>query len=135
MVAPLMESWRMGQDAYRPGAGVDECPRCGSDDVWVKDTRPTAAGRRRRKRCRACALRWNTLEVHEERLGLASRSGRRAIESGLGAIETALACLGEASGRLSRLRDLLPEPEPDPPDPESGEEAAEAGTDLSPLPP
>ncbi len=55
------------------------CPACGSDDSQVLDTRDSASGIHRRRRCRACGQRYNTIErVEGGRTPLIiKRDGRR----------------------------------------------------------
>ncbi len=55
------------------------CPGCGVDDDRVVDSRPALAGDaiRRRRECRACALRFTTFErVELPELSVRKRSGR-----------------------------------------------------------
>lgn len=54
-----------------------KCPSCGSDDTWVKDSRPRDAGHLRRRRvCAGCRKRFTTYEVvAPERLSLISPLG------------------------------------------------------------
>ena len=42
---------------------AERCPRCGCVDNLVVDSRPTPAGRRRRRRCPHCNVSWSTVEV------------------------------------------------------------------------
>ena len=44
------------------------CPKCGSMDVYVTDSRPHGASTRRKRKCAACAYRWSTIEVPEQAL-------------------------------------------------------------------
>lgn len=41
------------------------CPTCGHEEDTVLDSRTTASGKaiRRRRKCRACSVRWTTFEV------------------------------------------------------------------------
>lgn len=41
------------------------CPRCNSAQVFTVDSRPYGDTTRRRKECRDCNVRFNTLEVVE----------------------------------------------------------------------
>ena len=55
------------------------CPGCGTDDDRVVDSRPALAGDaiRRRRECRACALRFTTFErVELPELSVRKRSGQ-----------------------------------------------------------
>jgi hypothetical protein len=81
------------------GAGVDECPECGSDQVGVTDTRPEANGRRRRKKCDACGHRWTTLEMH---MGAA----KEALAGSL-ALRRADRLLADAAGHIQSVRSRL----------------------------
>jgi len=45
-----------------PGS-PDLCPDCGSGLNEVYDSRPTARGRRRRRRCLECGAKWSSVEV------------------------------------------------------------------------
>ncbi len=45
------------------------CPKCGTDDVCVLDSRPRVNDTYRRKECRQCGVRWSTSErIHVERV-------------------------------------------------------------------
>lgn len=41
----------------------EHCPRCGSVDNAVTDSRPSPLGRRRRRRCTKCHTAWTTVEL------------------------------------------------------------------------
>ena len=45
-----------------------DCPKCGSNQVAVVDTRRKDGTVWRRRGCRSCGNRFNTLEVGEKRL-------------------------------------------------------------------
>lgn len=75
-------------------ASSEFCPSCGSLDNKVTDTRPSAIGRRRRRRCQLCNMRWTTFEVPVE---LARDVAKARIALTL-AIET-----------MQKLRELLPD--------------------------
>ena len=40
-----------------------KCPRCGSREITVKDSRPLDTTIRRRRQCRTCHHRWTTIEA------------------------------------------------------------------------
>lgn len=42
-----------------------KCPKCGADRPLIADSRHTADGVRRRRKCRRCGKRWYTLELAE----------------------------------------------------------------------
>lgn len=47
---------------------ANQCPACGACDARVRETRTTALGIRRRRRCHGCGQKWSTIEmVVEER--------------------------------------------------------------------
>ena len=75
-------------------ASSEFCPACGSLDNQVTDTRPSAIGRRRRRKCKLCSTRWTTFEVPVE---LARDVAKARIALTL-AIET-----------MQKLRELLPD--------------------------
>lgn len=51
-----------------------ECPNCGCNKTFVIDTRQHKIGAGyfpfRRRECRDCGYRWNTVEVHEKMLDI-----------------------------------------------------------------
>lgn len=49
-------------------ACIDECPECGQTNARIIDSRldDTLSLRVRRKECKSCGHRWNTIEVTEE---------------------------------------------------------------------
>jgi transcriptional repressor NrdR len=54
------------------------CPFCSADSTQVIDTRPSAAGVRRRRECGECGERFTTYErVEEARVDVIKRDGRR----------------------------------------------------------
>lgn len=81
------------------GAGVDECPNCGSDQVGVFDSRPEPTGRRRRKKCEPCGHRWTTLEMHME-------AAKMALAGTL-ALRRADRLLADAAGHIQTVRSRL----------------------------
>ena len=42
-----------------------KCPKCGADRCRIIDVRQRGAGTWRRRCCRKCGYRWNTVEVPE----------------------------------------------------------------------
>jgi len=46
-------------------ATIETCLVCGRTGVKIIDSRPTEGGRRRRKMCPTCGIRWNTFEYAE----------------------------------------------------------------------
>ena len=42
------------------------CPKCGSYQVGVIDTKPKPSGIRRRRKCQDCGYRFTTMEVNME---------------------------------------------------------------------
>ncbi len=49
------------------GNGI-ACPRCGSLDSEVTDSRPSGDGRRRRRECGLCSRRFSTMELRSDDL-------------------------------------------------------------------
>lgn len=47
----------------------ENCPRCGSDNNTVSDSRPGRFGRRRRRRCNVCPTAWTTIELSNSLVG------------------------------------------------------------------
>ena len=46
---------------------IDVCPRCGSSDVFVTDSRKdNTPYRMRRRKCRACKHTWGTVEISQK---------------------------------------------------------------------
>lgn len=39
------------------------CPRCGSNDTYVKETRSALYGTRRRRKCESCAQTFTSIEI------------------------------------------------------------------------
>lgn len=61
------------------------CPRCGSVQTNVDDSRSTGETVRRRRNCMTCEHRWSTLEMPQfvaERLTITKRIIRRGIKGG-----------------------------------------------------
>ena len=46
--------------------GLGICPKCGAHGVYVKDSRPTVAGRKRRRACPTCRHVYSTYEITAE---------------------------------------------------------------------
>jgi hypothetical protein len=60
------------------------CPRCGSDNLQVKDSRPTPGAIRRRRACDVCDHRFTTLELPVD--GVAGLDGLIDFDSQLQAL-------------------------------------------------
>ena len=43
-----------------------KCPKCGSEQIHVINSRPSKGEIRRRRECISCARRFWTVEIHEE---------------------------------------------------------------------
>lgn len=71
---------------------AEVCPRCGSDDNAVSNSRRDTLGRRRRRRCRACKATWSTYEIHLALVGVLGRAAR---------------ALDEIETKISDLREML----------------------------
>lgn len=85
-----------------PVVNSETCSTCGSTDNLVTDTRPSALGRRRRRRCRACdGGAWTTIEIRGELIIRLTRTRRLLTE-----LVSASADLRKVFPDLSDLPDL-----------------------------
>lgn len=57
-----------------------DCPKCGSNQVTVVDTRRKDEAIKRRRCCLVCGNRYNTAEISEERLKKLERDAAAAEE-------------------------------------------------------
>lgn len=57
------------------------CPKCGSLDAGVVDTRPEVRGVRRRRECGQCGNRWSTMEVLTSRVGIGGLDRQKVDEA------------------------------------------------------
>lgn len=77
----------------------DGCPKCGSSNVGVVDSRSQPRGRVRRRECADCMYRWTTVEVI-----LASDLDTTDLRD---AVMRALVLANDLWTMLERARDLL----------------------------
>lgn len=56
---------------------VDRCPKCGSWNIMVKDSRAQSYGRTRRRECRDCGERYTTVEITQKELAAKDNEIRR----------------------------------------------------------
>lgn len=58
----------IGYNSENMFASIDECPSCGHNNAKIVDSRfeDTFTLRIRRKECKDCGRRWNTVEMTEE---------------------------------------------------------------------
>lgn len=56
------------------------CPKCGSADTSVRDSRQAGPARYRRRRCKACGKRFGTMEIPMQEY-IRLKADEAAIES------------------------------------------------------
>lgn len=86
----------------------EPCPACGAPGARTIDSRPTPAGRVRRRICDRCGRRWSTVEVSVD-AGRALRQAQRAVDAALADLDASRAALVAAKAALLPL--VLPEDE------------------------
>lgn len=59
---------------------VKQCPKCKSNNIEMRDTRPSNGSIRRRRMCLDCKTRWTTYEVTEEDFKFLQQGGKTRTE-------------------------------------------------------
>lgn len=70
------------------------CPRCGSENNGVQNSRPAVLGRERRRVCQDCGARWSTIELHK----FAAQSDR---------YRDVLTLLSDVQGKINSIQGLM----------------------------